>query len=117
MNIWEIEDTRVLEVDGAGAELGSQRSAIDLIGETYGQEIDLIAIPAGRLSADFLALSTRMAGDFLQKFINYGYRVAIVGDISAATLASQALRDFVTESNRGGRVVFVRNVDELKQRL
>lgn len=117
MNIWQAEDTRVLEIDGVGPEIGSERSAIDLIGETYGQEIDVIAIPTSRLSPDFLTLRTGIAGGFLQKFMNYGYRVAIIGDISAATLASQALRDFVTESNRGGQVLFVRNLDELKQRL
>jgi hypothetical protein len=117
VNIWEAEDVRVLEVDAEGPEIGSERSAVDLIGDTYGQEIDIIAIPAARLSPDFLTLRTGIAGAFLQKFMTYGYRVAIVGDISAATLASQALRDFVAESNRGTHVLFVRDADELRQRL
>ena len=39
---------------------------------------------AARLSPDFLRLSTGLAGDVLQKFVNYGLRVAIVGDVSAA---------------------------------
>lgn len=117
MNISEIDGTRLLEIDATGPEIGSERSAVDLIGDTYGQDIDLIAIPLARLSPDFLNLKTGIAGHFLQKFINYGYRVAIIGDISAATLASQALRDFVTESNRGGRVLFARSVDALKGML
>lgn len=90
MNISEIDGIRVLDIDSTGPEIGSERSAVDLIGDTYGQDIHLIAIPLARLSPDFLNLRTSMAGHFLQKFINYGYRVAIVGDISAATLASRA---------------------------
>ncbi len=117
MNISDIDGTRVLEIDATGAEIGSERSAVDLIGDTYGQDIDLIAIPLSRLSPDFLDLKTGVAGHFLQKFINYSYRVAIIGDISGATLASQALRDFVAESNRGGRVLFARSIDGLKGML
>ena len=117
MNVSEIDGVRVLEIDSAGPEIGSERSAVDLIGDTYGQDIDLIAVPLSRLSPDFLNLRTGMAGHFLQKFINYGYRIAIIGDISSATLASQALRDFITESNRGGRVLFARTIDYLKPLL
>ncbi len=117
MTISEILGVRVLQINGAGSELGTEQSALDIIGEAYGQDIDLIAIPLERLSPDFLNLRTAMAGHFLQKFINYSYRIAIIGDVSAATLASQALRDFVTESNRGGRVLFARNIEALKDVL
>lgn len=117
MSIWEANGVRVYEVANEGAKLGSDRSASDMIGETYGQEIDLIAIPVARLVPEFLELKTRVAGDFLQKFVTYGFRIAIVGDISEAVAASKSLHDFVYESNKVGRVLFVRDAEELRQRL
>ncbi|HQZ12710.1 MAG TPA: DUF4180 domain-containing protein [Devosia sp.] len=114
MKIVTIGDLRVLAVGASGTELGSERSAIDLIGETYGQEIDVIAIPLERLTPMFLSLKTGVAGHFLQKFINYGFRVAIIGEIPADALASKALRDFVTESNRAKQVRFAATLEALK---
>jgi hypothetical protein len=99
--------SKVLWVDNEGPPLGTEDDAVELIGEALGQDADLIAIPAQRLSADFWRLSTRTAGLFLQKLINYRLRVVIVGDISEPVAGSSALADFVRESNRGGQVSFV----------
>jgi hypothetical protein len=101
----------VLWVDADGPLLGSEADAVDLIGEAMGAGADLIAIPAARLSTDFWKLSTRTAGLFLQKLINYRLSVAIVGDISEEVAKSAALADFVRESNRGGQVSFVDSLD------
>lgn len=117
MKVETIEGTRMLRVPAQGTPLGTERDALDLIGATYGQEVDMIAIPIGRLHPDFLRLSTRMAGEFLQKMQNYGFRVAFVGDISTAIAQSDALRDFVRESNRIGRIVFVPDESALLERL
>jgi hypothetical protein len=117
MRVVEISGVRVLEVPAEGPPLGSERDAGDLIGETWGQDIGLIAVPAARLHPDFLKLRTGMAGGFLQKLQNYGYRFAVVGDISAAVAASTPLRDFVYESNRIGRMLFVADATELAERL
>jgi hypothetical protein len=106
MKVREIGGVRVYEVAADGPPLGTERHATDLIGATYGADIDVIAIPVGRLHPDFLVLKTRMAGEFLQKMQNYGLRCAVVGDISAAVAQSNALRDFVYESNKIGQVLF-----------
>lgn len=117
MTVATIGNLRVFEVGAEGMPLGSEQDALDLIGSTYGQDIDLIFIPAARLHPDFLKLSTRMAGDFLQKMQNYGFRVAIVGDISSAVATSSALRDFVYESNNVGRMLFASDRADLERRL
>ena len=65
----------------------------------------------------FLTLSTRIAGEVIQKFVTYGFQVAFVGDVSAAVAASNALRDFVCESNRGRHVWFVNDFDALTVHL
>ena len=66
-----------------------------------------MAIPVSRLSPDFFQLKTRLAGEVIQKFVNYRMRLAMIGDISAWLAQSNALRDFVYESNRGTAIWFV----------
>jgi hypothetical protein len=48
--------------------------------------------------------------------VNYGLRLAVVGDISEPLADSEALRDFVRESNRGRQVWFVADVAGLAGR-
>lgn len=74
-------------------------------------------MPVYQFAPEFFALRTRVAGLFIQKLINYGQRLAIVGDISAQVAESAALRDFVTESNRGRHVWFVADLTALERRL
>jgi hypothetical protein len=117
MNKISLGGVRVLEVPPEGTRLSSERDATDLIAAAYGEDIDLISVPVARLHRDFFRLRSGVAGAFLQKMQNYGYRCAIVGDISAELAASSALRDFVYESNRQGQVLFVSGPDELMSRL
>jgi len=56
-----------------------------------------------------------MAGEILQKFINYQIRVAIYGDYSQYT--SKPWKDFVYESNHGKDFFFVSTKDEAIQKL
>lgn len=115
--IQDLAGTRVWVCTPDGPPLDSERAATDIIGDTFGSEVTIIAIPVQRLGSGFLTLSTRLAGDVIQKFVNYRRRVAFVGDISAAVTASDALRDFVRESNRGDHVWFVDDMVELEARL
>ncbi len=91
--------------------------AVDLIGDAMGAEADWVMIPAARLGDDFFDLRTGVAGEVVQKFVTYQLRLAIVGDISTHVARSDALRDFVRESNRGVHVWFVGSLDELETRL
>ena len=97
-----------------GPPLATSRDASDLIGDVFSAEAELVVIPTQRLSGDFLRLSSGLAGEVLQKFVNYRLKVAILGDISAATAASAPLRDFVTESNRGASVWFAPDLPSLE---
>jgi hypothetical protein len=112
-----LQGTVVFLVAADGPAIASDRDAADLIGEAYGSDARIIAIPLARLSPDFLKLSTRVAGEILQKLINYRFRVVILGDVSVAAAASDALRDFVVESNRGQMVWFLPDLAALEARL
>lgn len=100
-----------------GPDLDGERAATDIVGAAYACDPTVVAIPVGRLSPDFLTLGTGVAGAAIQKFVNYGFRVAFVGDISGPLAASGALRDFVRESNRGRHAWFVADFDELRAKL
>jgi hypothetical protein len=106
----------VLVVDGTGATIASEQDALDLIGAAFGQA-EIVAIPAERLDGRFFALRTGLAGEIMQKFVNYRVRLVVVGDISEHLAGSVALQDLVRESNRGKQVWFVGDLDELDARL
>jgi len=93
------------------------RDATAVIARALEQRIPWVVIPVARLGDDFFRLRTGVAGDFIQKFVNYRIHLAIVGDISRYVEASTALRDFVRETNRGDQVLFLATVEELGARL
>nr|BBH87866.1 hypothetical protein KTC_26170 [Thermosporothrix sp. COM3] len=100
-----------------GEKLKSEQDALDLIGETWGTRAQLILIPVERLTEDFFELKTRLAGEIIQKFANYRFRVAILGDISPYVAQSRSFRDFVYEANKGHQLWFVTDLQELEDRL
>jgi Domain of unknown function (DUF4180) len=115
--VHEFYGIRVFECAGVGPILRTGQDAIDLISEASKDKVKLFAIPISRLSEDFFRLETRIAGDFLQKFVTYGFRVAIVGDISHQLSDRRALCSFVSESNRGRQIWFVATLDQLRARM
>jgi hypothetical protein len=116
-NSFEINGMRVLDCDANGAKLRSDRDAVDLVGEALSQRCKLVVVPIERLDEAFFSLKTRIAGEIIQKFVNYELGLAIVGDIASHAEASSALRDFVLETNRGRQVWFVADRAELDRRL
>ena len=81
----------------------------------YETGADRIAIEKSAIAEDFFILSTGVAGEILQKFINYHIKAAIWGDFSR--YASKPLRDFIYESNQGKDFFFVDTQEEAIRRL
>jgi pyruvate/2-oxoacid:ferredoxin oxidoreductase alpha subunit len=106
----------VLVLDAAGAPIASTQDALDVIGSAFSRA-DVVAVPVGRFDDRFFTLRTGLAGEIMQKFVNYRIRLAVVGDLSARMAASTALRDMVAESNRGTQIWFVADLDELDKLL
>lgn len=80
-------------------------SALDLAMTTkYETGCTNIAINKEAVVNDFFVLSTCLAGEILQKFINYGIRFAIYGDFS--NYSSKPLKDFMYECNKGNNIYF-----------
>lgn len=93
----------------SGPLIGTEQDALDLVGATYGSDVEAIAVPVERLRPEFFDLSTRMAGLFFQKLQNYRMRLVVLGDVSAACARSKALNDFVGETNRIGHHLFAQD--------
>ena len=93
-------------VENGSPVITDPQSALDLLMTAkYELGTKNIVIPKALVTEDFFVLRTGLAGEILQKFVNYGGRIAIFGDFSHYT--SKPLRDFIYESNQGKDVFFV----------
>ena len=113
----EIAGFRVLDYTDSAQRLESERDATTLIGDALGNGADCLIVPVSSISAEFFKLRLGLAGAITQKFVNYGGKLAIIGDVSHHIAASTALRDFVTEANRGKQLWFLPSTDEFEERL
>jgi len=113
----ELHGERILECIADGAKLRTYSDAVELVGRTFEDRATTVVIPIECLDDDFFRLNTRIAGELIQKFVQYRRRVAIIGDISRHLAESSALRAFVNESNRGSEVWFLASLEELGRRL
>ena len=87
------------------------QSALDLVMTVkYETGTNKIIMEKQNIADEFFVLSSGMAGEILQKFINYHIKIAIYGDYSKYT--SKPLKDFIYESNKGKDVFFVSTLDE-----
>ena len=91
-------------------------SALDLLmSANYEAGTKHIVVDKKLITEDFFILSSGLAGEVLQKYINYGGKIAIYGDFSHYT--SKPLKDFIFESNKGKDVFFVAKKEEAVQKL
>lgn len=113
MNLTGIEENGVLcvLVENDEPVIANAQSAIDLLmSAQYDVGSKNIVIPKQLVVEDFFVLSTGLAGEVLQKYVNYGGRMAIYGDYSRYT--SKPLKDFMYESNKGRDFFFVSTRNE-----
>lgn len=81
------------------------QSALDLIAAAgFTHHVRNIALYKSALSEDFFRLSTGLAGEVVQKFVNYNCRFAVIGDFSQ--YSSRALQSYMHECNQGRHIFF-----------
>lgn len=92
-----VREPGVLITDGS--------SSMDLLATVrYETGCSAMVLRKEQLDESFFRLSTGLAGEVLQKFVNYQMRLGIVGDFDRYT--SKPLRDFIRESNQGRQICF-----------
>lgn len=103
INVVKIEDEKILIFD--------EQSALDVfMSLAYETGENRFIISKDNLIEDFFDLRTKIAGEILQKIINYRMKLAIIGDFSK--YKSKSLRDFIYECNSGRDIFFVENESE-----
>ncbi|WP_462361362.1 DUF4180 domain-containing protein [Parvimonas micra] len=103
INVVKIEDEKILIFD--------EQSALDMfMSLAYETGENRFIISKDNLIEDFFDLRTKIAGEILQKIINYRMKLAIIGDFSK--YKSKSLRDFIYECNSGRDIFFVENESE-----
>ena len=117
MRIDDSSGIRVLHLDEEGEPISTPDDASDLVGSAWSHQASVIALPVGRLDPEFFRLRSGMADEMTQKLVNYRLRLAVVGDIAEVVAKSDALRDFVWESNRGDHIWFVPDESALDEKL
>lgn len=89
--------------------IAREQDVIDLMGEMNFQDI---ALHDYNFNPAFFDLSTKILGDVLKKLTTYKVRLADIGNFEK--YPSKVLGDFIRESNRGRRYLFVSSLENVK---
>lgn len=108
--------TTAVAVSSDSILLSTVDSALDLLlSAQYQAGTKCLIVNKDNLPEDFFRLSSGLAGEILQKLINYGGKIAIYGDFSHYT--SKPLKDFIYESNKGNDIFFAPTKEEAIQKI
>ena len=106
----------VAVLSGKEKEITDVGSALEIaMRARYELGTDALAIDKRTVEEQFFILSSGLAGEVLQKWVNYHVKAAFYGDFSRYT--SKPLRDFIGESNKGEQFFFVATLEEALKRL
>ncbi|HWP79021.1 MAG TPA: DUF4180 domain-containing protein [Candidatus Acidoferrum sp.] len=112
----EAQGQLIAVVDSRDKLIVDAGSALDLMATVrYEMDCNRVAIRKEAIAEDFFVLSTGLAGEILQKFVNYRMKLAVIGDFSG--YRSKPLKDFMYESNRGSHIFFVPTEEEAVKKL
>ncbi|VVE45676.1 hypothetical protein PPN31114_04399 [Pandoraea pneumonica] len=87
----------------------------ELLAAAWENDVTWVAVHTDVLHDDFYRLETGLAGAMLQKLVNYGVKLAVIGDITPWLARSEAFSAFVREANRGRTTAFTTTLEALKR--
>ncbi|KQN96111.1 DUF4180 domain-containing protein [Paenibacillus sp. Leaf72] len=105
------DSSKVAVIESSDVIIRDVQDALDLMASVnYNHECHKIILQKANITEDFFELKTKLAGEILQKYVNYKVKLAIVGDFD--TYDSKSLKDFIYECNNGKQVLFLRDKQE-----
>ncbi|MBC9934173.1 DUF4180 domain-containing protein [Chitinophaga qingshengii] len=113
--IHETGAVRIAEVVADDILINTPEEALQLIVDVYYQNFEKMIIHEKNIIPAFFDLKTGIAGEVLQKFVNYRMQLSIVGTFEHYT--SKSIRDFIYESNKGRQISFLSSVEEAVEKL
>lgn len=106
----ETARSKAIEILADEVIIQSEQDALDLMATIgYLYESRKIILHRKNLCDAFFNLSSGIAGSIMQKFSNYRFQAAIIGDFSDASKSMKAL---ITESNRTKQFLFKSDLSE-----
>lgn len=112
----ERDNSKVVIVDSVDKCISSVGDALDLMSSIrYNYDCDKMIIKKENIVDDFFELRTKLAGEIIQKYTNYSFKMAILGDFNVYN--SKSLNDFIYECNKGNQLLFSDDLEESLDRL
>src|SRR5690625_6854573 len=91
--------------------ISNVQDALDLLASIQQiHETNKIVVHQNNITKEFFDLKTKLAGNILQKFVNYRIKLAILGNFEEYT--SESFKDFIYECNKGKQIFFLKNRSE-----
>ncbi len=112
--ILQIQDCKIAILKSNDALIKDVQDTLDLMANVGFHDCHKIILHENNLVPAFFDLRSGLAGEVLQKFSTYNTQLAIIGDFSKYT--SKSLQDFIYESNKYGRIIFVTSFEEAKEK-
>ncbi len=115
IQIININGENIAEINASDIIIRNVEDAVQLMVDcSYGHQAYKAMIYQENITPDFFELKTKLAGEILQKYTQYGFDIAIIGSFSVYN--SKSLNDFIYESNKGKKVNFVASKEEALRR-
>ena len=102
----------IAELGAEGVMLSTAQQFLQMIMDSSAEGI---IVHQESIDQKFFDLRSGLAGEMLQKVVNYRLRLAIVGDFSI--YENKSLKAFILESNRSNAIVFVKTIEDALIRL
>ena len=115
LKILDNKRKKIAEIISDEVVIKTPQDALDIMADASYYGARNLIISEKNLSPEFFDLSTRIAGEILQKFSNYMVKMAIIGEFEKYN--SESLKAFIRESNRGNQIFFVSDREIAIERL
>ncbi|WP_256757938.1 DUF4180 domain-containing protein [Cohnella sp. WQ 127256] len=113
--IREIENKKYIELISTTEPLNTENDALDLIALCWEHETNALMIHYAALSEDFFKLKTKLAGNMIQKFTNYGIKAAAI--IPQDTIQKGRFKEMAMETNKGNHFRLYESKEEAEKWL
>jgi hypothetical protein len=113
--IREINNKKYIELISTSSPLSTENDALDLVALCIENATNLLMIHYVALSQDFFKLKTKVAGNMLQKFINYNIKATAI--IPDDILHKGRFREMALETNKGNHFRMYEKIEEAERWL
>lgn len=113
--IREIENKKYIELISTADPLSTENSALELIALCWEHDAHLLMVHYSALSEDFFKLKSKVAGNIIQKFINYNIKTVAV--IPVEIMEKGRFKEMALETNKGNHFRMYENKVEAERWL